>query len=267
MEYSDIRYAVTDGVATITLNRPDHLNATTFEMGEQLLAAITEADRDPATRVVIITGAGKGFCAGDDIAAAWGDPRMEATLKELADVRAPMTPEIAALLRCSKPLIAAVNGAAVGIGMDLAVACDIVLAGERAKFGQLFVRMGLMADITGLWRLPQLVGPAKAAELLLTGELIDAATAERIGLVARVVPDHELMAEAGRLAARIAANPPLAVRYIKEGLRRAAGRRPDDLAELSAFVGTGLSRLFQTEDHREAATAFMEKRAPTFVGR
>jgi enoyl-CoA hydratase/carnithine racemase len=267
MEYTDIRYEVTDGVATITLNRPDHLNAATFDMGEQFLDAIGDAEGSDSVRAVILTGAGKGFCSGDDVAAAWGDPRMEATLKELGSARAPLTPEINALRTCTKPTIAAVNGVALGIGMDFAVMCDVVLASEKARFGQLFVRMGLMADVTGLWKLPQLIGPAKAAELLLTGDMIDAATAERIGLVARVLPPEDLLPAAQELAAKIAANPPLAVRYIKEGLRRGANRGEADLPELGAFVGSALSRLFQSEDHKEAAAAFMEKRTATFTGR
>ena len=127
-------------------------------------------------------------------------------------------------LECRKPTIAAVNGAAVGIGMDFALLCDIRLASEHAKFSQMFVKLGLMADVTGYWRLPQLVGYAKAAELLFTGDLVGAAEAERIGLVSRVLPADELLPAALDLAGRIAANPPQSVRHIKEGLRRAVGR-------------------------------------------
>lgn len=263
----EVLYDVDAHVATITLNRPDRLNAATFDMGEQLQAAIARADADRDVRVVILTGAGRGFCSGDDVAAAWGDPRMEAITAELGSVRPPLTPEVRMFLDCRKPLIAAVNGVALGIGMDFAVLCDIRIASEHARFGQLFVKMGLMADVTGYWRLPQLVGTSRAAELLLTGDIIDAAEAERIGLVSKVVPADQLLADAGALAARIAANPPLALEHIKEGLRRGVGRSVDQLPELGAFVGNGLARLFATEDHKEAAAAFMEKRTATFKGR
>lgn len=263
----EVLFEIDAHVATITLNRPDKLNAATFDMGEQLQAALARADADRDVRAIVLTGAGKGFCSGDDVSAAWGDPRMEAITAELGSVRPPLTPEVRMFLDCRTPLIAAVNGVALGIGMDFAVLCDIRIASERARFGQLFVKMGLMADVTGYWRLPQLVGASRAAELLLTGDIIDAAEAERIGLVSKVVPADDLMAEAAALAARIAANPPLAVEHIKEGLRRATGRTIDQLPELGAFVGNGLARLFATDDHREAAAAFMEKRSATFTGR
>jgi enoyl-CoA hydratase/carnithine racemase len=192
---------------------------------------------------------------------------MEATLAELAGPNPPLTPEIAALLGMSTPTIAAVNGAAVGIGMDLALACDVRLASEHARFGQLFVRMGLVADVSGLWLLPQLVGRSRAAELLLTGDIVDATEAERIGLVSRVVAADELLTAAQALASRIAANPPLAVRALKDGMRLANGRRADDLQDVATFVGHTLARLFATDDHKEAVQAFMERREATFTGR
>jgi enoyl-CoA hydratase/carnithine racemase len=263
----EVLYDVNEHVATITLNRPDRLNAATFELGEQLQIAFRDADASPEVRVVILTGAGKAFCSGDDVEAAWGDPRMEATMAELGAARPPMTPEVAAILDCRKPTIAAVNGLALGIGMDLAVLCDLRIASDRARFGQLFVKMGLMADVTGYWCLPRLVGSAQAARLLLTGDIIDAQEALAMGLVSQVVPGDELMTEAQGLADRIAANPPIAVEYIKEGLRRAAGTDRHGLPDLAAFVGNGLARLFATADHKEAVAAFMEKRPATFTGR
>ncbi len=267
MPFTEVLYDVADHVATVTLNRPDRLNAATFEMGEQLTEAFAEVDRDPEVRAVVVTGAGRAFCAGDDVDKAWGDPRMEATLEWLKDVRPGMTPEAQMFLECRKPTIAAVNGAAVGIGMDFALLCDIRLASPHAKFSQMFVKLGLMADITGYWRLPQLVGYAKAAELLFTGDMVDATEAERLGLVSRVVPAEELVGQAQELAGRIAANPPQAVRFIKEGLRRAIGRSYTELPEVSSFVANGLAHLFTTEDHKEAAAAFMEKRPAVFTGR
>lgn len=267
MADDEVRFEVADHIATITLNRPDRMNAATFEMGEQLQAAFAEVDRDDGVRVAVLTGAGRAFCAGDDVEKAWGDDRMEETMRWLGDVRPGMTPESFTMLECRKPTIAAVNGAAVGIGMDFALLCDIRVASEHAKFSQMFVKLGLMADITGYWRLPQLVGYAKAAELLFTGDMVDAAEALRIGIVSQVVAADELMPTAMGLAGRIAANPPRAVRFIKEGLRRAVGRTYSELPEVSSFVANGLATLFTTVDHKEAAAAFMEKRQPVFTGR
>jgi len=214
MPQPEVLYEVTDHVATVTLNRPEKMNAATFTMAEQLQEAVAEAERDPQVRVTVLTGAGRAFCAGDDVEKAWGDDRMAETLAWLGDVRPGMTPESQLLLECRKPTVAAVNGAAMGVGMDFALLCDLRLASEHARFAQLYVKLGLMADITGYWRLPQLVGQAKAAELLLTGDVIDAEEARRIGLVSSVHPAAELLPAAVDLAGRIAANPPQAVRYI-----------------------------------------------------
>lgn len=267
MPFTEVLYEVADHVATITFNRPERLNAATFDMGDQLQEALAEVERDDTVRVAVVTGAGRAFCAGDDVEKAWGDDRMEATMRWLGGVRPGMTPESRSFLEVTKPTIAAVNGAAIGIGMDFALLCDLRLASEHAKFSQMFVKLGLMADITGYWRLPQLVGYAKAAELLFTGDMVDAAEAERIGLVSRVLPADELLPAAQELAGRIAANPPQAVRFIKEGLRRAVGRGYTELPEVSSFVANGLAHLFTTEDHKEAATAFVEKRPAVFTGR
>lgn len=268
MEFTVVLYEVDEHVATITLNRPDRLNAMTFESAEQLTAAFAAAEADPEVRTIVLTGNGRAFCSGDDVEDAWGnEDRMVDILRQLGDVRPGLTPEASMMFNFSKPMVAAVNGPAIGIGMDFAINCDIVLAAEDASFSQRFVKLGLMCDVTGLWRLPQLVGPAKAAELLLTGDKIDAREAERIGLVSRVLPADELVPAARALATRIAANAPLAVRHIKEGLRRAAGRSHGELDDVGTFVGNGLARLFSTEDHKEAAMAFMEKRPAVFTGR
>jgi enoyl-CoA hydratase/carnithine racemase len=255
----EVLYAASDHVATITLNRPDKLNAATFDMGLAFQAAFTRAGEEADVRCVVLTGAGKGFCAGDDVEAAWGDPRMADTMAELAGPNPPLTPEIAAILDCPKPVIAAVNGVALGIGMDFAVASDIRYASEKARFGQLFVKMGLMADVSGYWRLPQLIGPSAAAEMLFTGDMINAADALRLGLVSRVLPPDELLSAAQDLAARIAANSPMALGYIKAGLRQATGMGRADLDDLARFVGNGLSALFASEDHKQAVVAFAQR--------
>jgi enoyl-CoA hydratase/carnithine racemase len=267
MDLTTVLFDVADGVATITLNRPDARNAATYEMEQELNHCFAGADADPAVGCIVLTGAGKGFCSGDDVAKAWGDPRMEATLAELSGPNPPVTPLVATMLACDTPTLAAVNGAAVGIGMDMALLCDLRIASEYAKFAQLFVKLGLVCDVTGLWLLPQIVGRARATQLLLTGEMVDATEAEHIGLVSRVVPADDLLPAAYEIARSIAANPPLAVRAIKQGLRLAAGRTSDELPELARFVGNNLSKLFTTADHQEAAAAFVERRAAHFTGR
>jgi enoyl-CoA hydratase/carnithine racemase len=264
MEQSLVRYKVEAHVARIALDRPDVRNALNREAYRQLEAAFREAQRDPEVRCVVLSGTDPAFCSGDDVREIMVGPAREATVATLREVRPRPTPAALAVLECDRPVIAAVNGPAVGWGMDLSLLCDIRIASERARFGELFVKRGLISDIGGLWRLPQIVGPSKAAELLFTGDVIDAKEAERIGLVSQVVPHEALLQTALALAAKITANPPLAVRYLKEGLRR-AGR--GDLAELGAYVGSTLALLFQTEDHREGVQSFLEKRAPVFRGR
>jgi enoyl-CoA hydratase/carnithine racemase len=266
-QYDSVLVDVADRVATITMNRPEAANAATFDMDDEMQDAVRVADADTDIGCIVVTGAGKAFCAGDDVSQAWGDPRMEQTMAELAGPNPPMTPFVELMLRIDTPSIAAVNGAAVGSGMDIALACDIRLASPYAKFGQLYVRLGLMPDVLGFWLLPQLVGRSRATELLLTGDLVDATEAERIGLVSRVVPADELLSSVHELASRIAANPPLSIQRIKEGLRLAAGCTIPELPEVATFVGHGLAALFQTEDHKEAAQAFLERREPKFIGR
>lgn len=264
MEFTLVRYELGEHIATITLNRPDVRNALNRDAYAQLEAAFRQAQRDPEVRCVILTGADPAFCSGDDVKAIMLGEERESAVAQLREVRPRPTPAAVAVLECDRPVIAAINGPAVGWGMDLALLCDIRIASEKARFSELFIKRGLIADIGGLWRLPQIVGPSRAAELLFTGDVIDAREAERIGLVSRTVPHGELLAAARELAERIAANAPLALRYMKEGLRRATY---GDLQELGAYVGATLGHLFTTEDHREGALSFVERRAPVFKGR
>jgi enoyl-CoA hydratase/carnithine racemase len=259
-----VRYAVKDHVAEIVLDRPEVRNALNRAAYAGLEAAFREAQRDPDVRCVLLTGVDPAFCSGDDVREIMVEEGAKAAAGRIREVRPKPTPAALAVAECDRPVIAAVNGAAVGWGMDLSLLCDVRIASERARFGELFVKRGLVADVGGLWFLPRILGPAKAAELLFTGDVIDAAEALRIGLVSRVVP-HDALGEAAReLACRIAANPPLALRFLKEGLRRSA---TSDLRETGSFVTQALGQLFATEDHREGVRAFLEKRTPTFHGR
>ena len=259
-----VRFELRNHVAELTISRPESRNALNWQAYRQLEAAFRSAQADPEVRCVLLTGADPAFCSGDDVKEIMAGGASESTAARLRQVRPRATPAAIAVLECDRPVVAAVNGPAVGWGMDLTLFCDIRIASERAKFGELFVKRGLVSDIGGLQRLPQIVGPSKAAELLFTGDVIDAKEAERIGLVSQVVPHDMLLQAARSLTAKIAANPPLALRYLKEGLRRA---RLSDPHELGGWVSQTLGILFQTEDHREGVRSFLEKRAPEFKGR
>ena len=258
--YSCLRTSLRGHVLEITLHRPERRNALNPLAYAEIEQAFNAASRDDGVRCVIVTGADPAFCSGEDVKDMMtGEKRTTAPA-----VRRKPTPAAMAVLECEKPVIAAVNGPAVGWGMELALFADIRLASERAVFAELFIKRGLIADVGGLLRLPAIVGPAKAAELLFTGDPIDACEALRIGLVSEVVPHDDLMAKARGLADRIAINAPLALRYMKEGLRRSTG---GDRQAIGSWAIETIHRLFDTDDHREGVRAFLEKRPPKFVGR
>lgn len=259
-----LRYDVSEHIATVTLNRPEVKNALNRELYARLEQAFRDAHADPEVRCVVLTGEGSAFCSGDDVREIMLSPNAETPATRQRDPKPRPTPAAMAVLECDKPVIAAVNGAAVGWGMDLTLFCDIRIASDRARFGELFIKRGLVSDIGGLWRLPQIVGPSRAAELLFTGDIIDAEEAARIGLVSRVVPHEHLMEESRALAKKIAANPPIAMRFMKQGLRMGVAGDPRDIG---AYVMNSLAYLFTTEDHREGALSFVEKREPVFKGR
>jgi enoyl-CoA hydratase/carnithine racemase len=257
--FQTVLYELSGHVLRITLNRPERRNALNRLAYAEIEAAFRAASADPGVRCVVVTGADPAFCSGEDVKEMMtGEPRASTERVEPKP-----TPAAMAALDCTKPVIAAVNGSAVGWGMELALYADIRIASEKAQFAELFVKRGLVSDVGGFLRLPALVGPAKAAELLFTGDAIDAREAARIGLVSEVVPHGELLPRADSLAQRIAANPPLAVRALKEGLRKTAYGDP---REIGAWAIETIYRLFATEDHREGVRSFLEKRPPVFTG-
>ena len=257
--FEALRWEVTDGVATITLDRPAALNSLEAGLKAELLRALRTAARDPAVRVVILTGAGRAFCAGQDL-----KERLAPDPTPLdVEVRERFNPIVIALRRLEKPVIAAVNGVAAGAGASLAFACDLRIAAQGATFVLAFGRIGLVPDSGATWLLPRLVGLGRATELMLLPDSIGADEALRIGLVNRVVPDAELAAEAGRLAAALAAGAPRALALTKRAIQRAqeAGFEAslDYEASLQGIAG-------RTADHAEGLAAFVEKRAPRFSG-
>lgn len=258
--YTEIIVETRDHVEVITINRPEAKNALTHTTYAELADAVASS----VARCIVITGSDGAFCSGDDVKQVMVKAGERAASSSAPAIAPRLTPAAGVLLNTDIPVVAAVNGAAVGWGMELALMADIRVAGERARFGELFVKRGLCSDVAGLARLAQLVGREHAADLLFTGRIIDAAEALRIGLVSRVVSDERLMSEALGVAGAIAANPPLAVQTLKKGLRTALD---PDWTVLGEFVSTNLARLFATSDHREGVAAFLEKREPRYTGR
>ncbi|HEX2480658.1 MAG TPA: enoyl-CoA hydratase-related protein [Methylomirabilota bacterium] len=252
--------ACADGVATLTLNRPEVRNALNMTMRRDLEVALAQLDEDRDVRVVVVRGAGEHFCAGGDVklmrdhpmTAAEGQSRVEAINRA-----------ILALARLRVPTIAMVDGAAAGAGCNLALACDLVVASDRARFGELFARIGLIPDAGGTFFLPRRVGLARAKELVFTADIIDAREAERIGLVNRVVPAAALEAETYALARRIADGPPRVLAAAKALLDRAAGL---DLQSALHWEALTQGEMIAAADHREGLRAFFEKRPPRFTG-
>lgn len=253
-----IRVAVEDGVATVTLNRPESLNALNSEMRRALLAAFKGFVRDDAVRAVILTGEGRGFCSGADLRGG-GDERDFRRVLE-----AEYNPLIRAIRELPKPVIAAVNGVAAGAGVSLALACDLVYAAEEARFIQAFVRIGLVPDSGSTRALVRALGRHRASQLIFTGEPLSAVEARDAGLINAALPSDELMAKVREAGGRLAAAPTRAIGLAKRSINAAEDASLDDSLTLEAQLQDLAGR---TEDHAEGVAAFAEKREPRFVGR
>jgi 2-(1,2-epoxy-1,2-dihydrophenyl)acetyl-CoA isomerase len=265
MMTNDLQEAIKDGVAVLTLNRPERLNAMSRPMLDALLEALPRLAEDPEVGAVVLTGAGRGFCAGGDVKAmAEGQELGGDTLEEKAQALRGRMEVSRWLHELPKPTIAMVRGAAAGAGLSLAMACDMRIAGDSARFGTAFARVGYSGDFGGSFFLTQLVGTAKARELYYTADLLDAQQALALGLVNRVVPDARLEEETLELAGRLARGPRISYRYVKRNMNAAEHGALKELLDLEAWHHT---RCGMTEDHREATRAFVEKREPVFRGR
>jgi len=261
----DLLEVVKDGVAVLTLNRPDRLNAMSGPMLATMLEALPRLADDPEVGVVVLAGAGRGFCAGGDVKAmAEGREFGGTSLEENAQALRSSMEVSRWLHEMPKVTIAMVRGAAAGAGLSLALACDLRVASDTARFATAFARVGYSGDFGGSWYLTRLVGTAKARELYYTADIVDAQQALALGIANRVVPDTRLEEETMTLAGRLARGPRVAYRYMKRNFNAAESGTLKDSLDLEAWHHT---RCGMTEDHREAAKAFVEKREPTFKGR
>ncbi|MBI4287112.1 MAG: enoyl-CoA hydratase [Chloroflexi bacterium] len=249
------------GVATITLNRPDKLNALSPKLINEIPDALEEVGADKSVRAVVLTGNGRAFSAGAELDSPIFSMTNPADIKEFFG---PVSRTVLAIRNMPKAVVAAVNGPAVGGAMNMVLACDIIIASETARFGEVFVNIGLQPDYGGTYLLPQLIGVGKAMELMLTGRLFDAKEAERLGIVTKVVPADKLEATAQELARKLADAPPLAVAFTKTSVYQAMNMSLGSALEAETRAQ---SMLFLTEDMKEGIKAFLEKRKPIFKGK
>ena len=251
-----IHYEVSDLVATITIDRPEKRNAMTFALLREFTDAVRRAGDDPAARVVVITGTGGSFCAGTDLSDLEQTPNEDRLSVE--------RPSVWPIVACPKPVVAAVDGAAAGMGADFATQCDVRIASSRAHFAWLFVRRGLVADTgAGTYLLPRLIGPTAALRLLYSGEFISASEALDLGFVSQVVPPEELADAAEAEARRFLAGSPMAIARTKQLVYSGLAASVEDHL---ARTATALAECFRSQDHREGVAAFMERRDPNFTG-
>jgi 2-(1,2-epoxy-1,2-dihydrophenyl)acetyl-CoA isomerase len=259
MAYETIEFKLEGAIARLTLNRPDRLNSFTVQMHEEVADALARLD---GARVLVLTGAGRGFCAGQDLADRAVAPGQAIDLGESVEQR--YNPLIRRLVSLPMPVIARVNGVAAGAGANIALACDIVIAAQSAKFIQSFANIGLIPDSGGTWVLPRLVGQARALGLALTAEPLPAEKAAEWGLIWKAVPDEALDSEVDALAAKFASAPTLGLARIKKMIRESWGHSLDEALDLQRDA---MRELGFSNDYREGVAAFIAKRAPNFTGK
>ena len=267
MTDSFVDYAAANRIVTLTLNRPESRNAIgTQQDCQDVIDAMRRAEEDAGVSCIVLTGAGASFCAGGNLKGMQsrsGIGRLATPEATRANYRRGVQRMIRALWDCEVPMVAAVNGHAIGLGLDLACVCDVRLAADTAKFASSFIKVGIVPGDGGAWILARAIGLARASEMILTGDTIDARTAESFGLVSRVVPGDQLLKEAHAVAQRIVTNPAKALRLAKRLLREGQQQRLSDVLELSAAFQ---ALAHETKDHEEAVAAFLEKREPRFTG-
>jgi 2-(1,2-epoxy-1,2-dihydrophenyl)acetyl-CoA isomerase len=265
MDYDFLRYAVDQGVASITLSRPDVLNAFNKRMAQELQRALGVAAKDDAVRAVMLTGNGRGFCAGQDLAEATAGYSGHGSMADLGDIVATnYSPSIIAIRELEKPVVAAVNGVAAGAGANLALACDIVVAAEDASFIQSFTKIGLVPDTGGTFFLPRLVGPARATALMMLADKVSASKALEWGMIYQVVPSTVLIDTAMSLAKQLANMPTRALGLTKRALNASMG---SDYRTALATEEKAQREAGKTADYLEGVRAFLEKRKPTYTGK
>lgn len=263
MEFQDLLYDVKDQIAVITLNRPERLNALTPAMREGILQAVTAADQDADVRVIVLTGAGRGFCSGGDVK-AMNEARATGVVNPLEDKIAPVRDRaVLAMRNANKPVIAAVNGPAAGAGMNIALACDIRIMSTEAKMGQTFSRRGLHPDWGGTYFLPRLIGVAKAAEMIWSGRMVSAQECLELGIVSQLSEPDDLMKDVLAMAHTFADGPPVAIRLAKRAMYRNVDSSLEEALEFETFAQNVAAA---TKDAKEGIAAFVEKREPVFKG-
>ena len=258
MDYQGLILEKEEGIATLTLNRPEKLKAIVLALAESVAKALEEVNNDKGVRVLIVTGAGRAFCAGVNVAALEAIARM--STREFTDFTRIFS---VAYRELKRPTIAAINGLVIGMGVSIAMACDVRIASEEARFSLAQVKRGIVPDCGATYFLPRLVGTAKAIELAVTGDTIDAEEAERIGLVNKVVPPGEVAKVARELADKIAKGPPITIELAKRAIYRGTS---NDLEQQLEFESFAQNICFRTGDHQEGIRSFFEKRDPLFKG-